>query len=101
MYNQGTTATRTAPYQYTGRGQLGEQRDWNNQTTGSAYDAARRLVAVTNGLGHTTRYGLDGQGQPRQMTDAAGHVTTYTYAGFGRVRTKVWPNQSRETVTST
>ena len=51
----------------------------------NAYDAAGRLIALTDENGHTTRYEYDAVGNKIAQIDALGHETRYTYDAVGNL----------------
>ncbi len=49
------------------------------------YDAAGRLTKITDALGHDTDYAYDGEGRLIQRTDRSGGVVDYEYDAAGRL----------------
>ncbi|MEP7181304.1 MAG: RHS repeat-associated core domain-containing protein [Betaproteobacteria bacterium] len=65
-------------------------------TTQFGYDAANRLVNVTNPLGGVTRREYDGVGRLTAEIDALGRRTTYTYDSLGRRTRATYPDGTFE-----
>ena len=61
-----------------------------NVVTEYSYDLVGNLVAVEDGLGHTTVYTYDAVSRRVGERDAVGNVTTYGYDGLGR---RAWMEQ--------
>jgi len=61
-----------------------------------AYDAAGRLVSVTNPLGDSTTYAYDALANLTSIRDANGHVTSFEYDDLNRRIRKTWPDASFE-----
>jgi RHS repeat-associated protein len=58
--------------------------DADNPRTKSEYDAAGRMTASIDELGHRTTYGYDDAGRRVWVKDALGHVTTTDYDAAGQ-----------------
>ncbi len=77
-------------YEYDGAGNLTVERVCLDaacvtaHTKRYAYDAANRLIVVTNTLGHPTRYAYDAAGNRTVITNARGFTTTYGYDPLNR-----------------
>jgi RHS repeat-associated protein len=78
---------------------LVEQSNRLGQTTKYTYDAARRLIAVTDPSGRVTKYGYNEAGYLTTLTDPAGNVTTWERDIQNRVVAKVYANGTKETYT--
>lgn len=97
-------------------GQLRRVTDADGVTASLEHDADGNLVALTDGLGHTTRYGWHPSGQLaevrlpdgarmhaerddagwcRQLTSAAGHTWTFERSRTGRLRAIIEPGGAR------
>ncbi len=67
-----------------------------SRTTGYAYDALRRLTAVTQAQGTAdqgvTAYSYDAESNLVTVTDAKGGLTTYSYDDFGRLVKSISPD---------
>jgi len=81
----GTPQATTTAYAYDDAGNQTSVTDGNNHTTGSAYDARRRLTATTYPIvppataATTTTYAYDGPGNLALVTDQAQNQVQYTY----------------------
>lgn len=64
---------------------LAARTDGPNQTNSFAYDANGELVAETNGLNESTRYGLDPLRRVKAITDAANATATLAYNALDAV----------------
>ena len=80
--------TFTENYKYDNRGRrtqaiqllpAADGQPEQNQITSFGYDAAGRLISVTDALGRVTLSQFDALGQPTQSTDALGGVSIYSY----------------------
>ena len=63
----------------------------NFAPTTYAYDAAYRLVSVTDAANHATSYGYDAMSNQTSVTDALGRVTDYEYDDFNRLKKITYP----------
>ncbi len=68
-------------------------------TTRFSYDAANRLVSVTNPLGGITRSEYDAAGRVIAQVDPLGRRTTFGRDSFGRVVQTTYPDGASETIT--
>ena len=83
-YHDGTFTITT----YAGNRRVAEA-DQADKTTQYAYDAAGRLLSVTDAEGQLTRYAYDEVGNRISLTDANGHVTRFEHDALGRLTRQV------------
>ena len=79
-YADGSTAT----YTYDSHGNLTSAIDADSSSS-FQYDAADRLIKVTDGDGRWLSYTYDDAGRRTEMADQAGHVTHYSYDNLGHL----------------
>ena len=79
-YADGSTAT----YTYDSHGNLTSALDADSSSS-FQYDAADRLIMVTDGDGRWLSYTYDDAGRRTEMADQAGHVTHYSYDNLGHL----------------
>ena len=66
-------------------------------TESKTYDSAGDLLSLTDGDGHTTKYGYDGHGNRTKMVDPDGDESTWTYDSTHDVETETKPNKETTT----
>jgi RHS repeat-associated protein len=67
-------------------------------TESFSYDSGGRLIAATNGKGHTTTYGYNGQGDRTSEKDAEGHETKWTYNAAHELISTTTPSGETTTI---
>ncbi len=66
--------------------------DRQGRTTTATYDAVRNLIAVSDPLNETTKFGYYENGKLRTLTDPNGNVTTWSVDVQSRVTGKTYAN---------
>lgn len=87
-FNQVATVTdplnHTVTYAYNGRGNLASITDALGHKANFGYNPAAQVISFTNALGHTTQFGYDG-GTLTRVTDPLGRTSRYELDGAGRI----------------
>lgn len=95
----GFSAAQATTYGYDGNGNRVSSTDARNYTTGFAFDALNRLIAVTDPLGKAAATGYDARDNITSRSDFRGLVTRYSYNGFNQVVAVTSPDTGITTFT--
>ncbi|TQV79449.1 RHS repeat protein [Exilibacterium tricleocarpae] len=78
-------AAQTRQFGYDVNGNVIQQIDGKENTTGQVYDALDRIATVTDPLLHNVKYTYDGLDRIASVEDQRGLVTRYVYDAFDNV----------------
>ncbi|MBP7829262.1 MAG: hypothetical protein KA248_05020 [Kiritimatiellae bacterium] len=80
-----SAAHQTNRYVYYPDGMLALHRDAYTNLTRFRYDGEKRLIWITNALGHRAAFDRDADGNLARRTDFDGNATTFGYTPMGRL----------------